>query len=116
MIFNKSGRMIKGYFQIDGKPLEPVRTFCCLGFDAKSSGTVKHGRVFPGISATGGGTLGSGDRGGFGGTKIAKNCMKTKELGIFWVADRGGGGFGETGTSQNFGGRTPPTRDPPIPL
>ena len=42
MIFNKSGRMIKRYFQIDGKPLEPVQTFCYLGFDVKASGTVKH--------------------------------------------------------------------------
>ena len=42
MIFNKSGRMYKRYFHINGKPLEPVPSFCYLGFDVKASGTVKH--------------------------------------------------------------------------
>ena len=42
MIFNKSGKMIKKYFSINGKPLEPVQSFCYLGFDVKASGTVKH--------------------------------------------------------------------------
>ena len=34
--------MIKRYFYINGKPLEPVQSFCYLGFDVKASGTVKH--------------------------------------------------------------------------
>ena len=42
MILNKSGKMIPKYFQINGKPLEPVQSFCYLGFDVKASGTVKH--------------------------------------------------------------------------
>ena len=42
MIFNTSGKLIKKYFYIDGKPLEPVQSFCYLGFDVKASGTVKH--------------------------------------------------------------------------
>ena len=42
MILNKSGKMIKKYFYINGKPLEPVQSFCYLGFDVKASGTVKH--------------------------------------------------------------------------
>ena len=42
MILNKSGKMIKKYFYIDGKPLEPVQSFCYLGFDVKASGTAKH--------------------------------------------------------------------------
>ena len=41
MIFNKSGRLIKKYFKVNGKVLEPVQTFCYLGFDLKASGTVK---------------------------------------------------------------------------
>ena len=42
MIFNKSGKMLKNYFFINGKPLEPVQSFYYLGFDVKASGTVKH--------------------------------------------------------------------------
>ena len=42
MIFNKSGRLIKKYFKVNGKPLEPVQTFCYLGFDVKANGIVKH--------------------------------------------------------------------------
>ena len=42
MILNTSGKMIKKYFYIDSKPLEPVQSFCYLGFDIKASGTVKH--------------------------------------------------------------------------
>ena len=34
--------MLKNYFFINGKPLEPVQSFCYLGFDVKASGTVKH--------------------------------------------------------------------------
>ena len=33
--------MIKKYFKVNGKVLEPVQTFCYLGFDLKASGTVK---------------------------------------------------------------------------
>ena len=40
MVFNKSGRLIKKYFEVNGKMLEPVQTFCYLGFDIKDSGTV----------------------------------------------------------------------------
>ena len=42
MIFNQTGKFHKTYFTLDGKQLEPVQTFCYLGFDLKSSGTVKH--------------------------------------------------------------------------
>ena len=42
MIFNLPGRHIKKQFNIEGKKLESVNTFCYLGFDVKSSGTVKH--------------------------------------------------------------------------
>ena len=42
MIFNRGGRLIKKYFKINGKPLEPVHDFCYLGFDVKASGTTKH--------------------------------------------------------------------------
>ena len=42
MIFNPSGKKILRYFSINGQPLEPVQTFCYLGFDVKASGTVKH--------------------------------------------------------------------------
>ena len=33
MIFNKSGRFIKTYFNLNGKLLEPVQDFCYLGFE-----------------------------------------------------------------------------------
>ena len=42
MIFNTQGRFIKNHFNIKGKPLEPVNTFCYLGFDVIPSGTIKH--------------------------------------------------------------------------
>ena len=42
MIFNLTGKFIKKYFMISGKPLEPVHSFCYLGFDFKASGSVKH--------------------------------------------------------------------------
>ena len=42
MIFNLPGRHIKKQFNIEGKALESVNTFCYLGFEVKSSGTVKH--------------------------------------------------------------------------
>ena len=42
MIFNLTGKLIKNYFTISGKPLEPVHTFCYLGFDFKASGSVKY--------------------------------------------------------------------------
>ena len=41
MIFNKSGRLIKKYFKVNRKLLEPVQTFCYLGFEVKASGIVK---------------------------------------------------------------------------
>ena len=40
MIFNKIGKLIKHYFRINGKQLEPVHNFCYLGFDICASGTV----------------------------------------------------------------------------
>ena len=42
MIFNITGKYIKEEFNINNKTLEPVNTFCYLGFELKSSGTVKH--------------------------------------------------------------------------
>ena len=44
MIFNQNGRLIKRYFNINGMRLEPVHTFCYLGFDIKASGIVSHAR------------------------------------------------------------------------
>lgn len=44
MIFNLNGRLIKRYFNINGMLLEPVHTFCYLGFDIKASGIVSHAR------------------------------------------------------------------------
>ena len=41
MIFNLAGRLIKKSFTVNGEELEPVQTFCYLGFDFKPSGTVK---------------------------------------------------------------------------
>ena len=43
MIFNSSGRFIKESFHINGKRLEPVDSFCYLGFEVKPSGTTAHG-------------------------------------------------------------------------
>ena len=42
MIFNITGKYIKEEFNINNKTLEPVNAFCYLGFELKSSGTVKH--------------------------------------------------------------------------
>lgn len=42
MIFNPAGKLIMKYFKINDKFLEPVNTFCYLGFDLKASGIVKH--------------------------------------------------------------------------
>ena len=42
MIFNLTGKFVKKYFTVNGKPLEPVHSFCYLGFDFKASGSVKH--------------------------------------------------------------------------
>ena len=42
MIFNQPGRFIRDTFTLNGKTLEPVQSFCYLGFDVKCSGTVKH--------------------------------------------------------------------------
>ena len=53
------------------------RSFLCFLFPTTPSH--KSGRVYHRILPTGGDD---------GGTKIAKNCMEMKELGIFWVADR----------------------------
>ena len=39
MIFNKTGKFIKHTFTIEGKILEPVHSFCYLGFDINASGT-----------------------------------------------------------------------------
>ena len=42
MVFNKSGRFIKKYFNLNGKLLEPVQDFCYLGFEVKASGMTSH--------------------------------------------------------------------------
>ena len=42
MIFNQPGRFIRDSFILNGETLEPVQSFCYLGFDIKCSGTVKH--------------------------------------------------------------------------
>ena len=43
MIFNPSARFLKEQFFMNGQPLEPVQSFCYLGFEAKPSGTTSHG-------------------------------------------------------------------------
>ena len=42
MTFTKSGKFLKDTFYLDNTALEPVNSFCYLGFDVKSSGTVKN--------------------------------------------------------------------------
>ena len=42
MIFNSAGRLLKNRFHVQGEELEPVHTFCYLGFDLAASGTVKY--------------------------------------------------------------------------
>ena len=42
MVFNKTGRLEKHTFTINKEPIYMVNSFCYLGFDVKSSGTVKH--------------------------------------------------------------------------
>ena len=42
MVFNSSGRFIRDSFTLNGQTLEPVQSFCYLGFDIKCSGNVKH--------------------------------------------------------------------------
>ena len=42
MIFNPSGKHIKEVFNINKITLEPVKSFCYLGFQVKPSGAVKH--------------------------------------------------------------------------
>ena len=42
IIFNNNGRLIKQNFTIGATNLEPVQSFCYLGFEVKASGTVKH--------------------------------------------------------------------------
>ena len=42
MVFNLAGRFIRDTFTLDNEILEPVQSFCYLGFDIKCSGTVKH--------------------------------------------------------------------------
>ena len=42
MIFNSAGRHLKSDFTINNEPIENVNSFCYLGFDVKSSGTVKY--------------------------------------------------------------------------
>ena len=39
MIFNKAGRLINTKFTINGESLEPVKSFCYLGFEVVPSGT-----------------------------------------------------------------------------
>ena len=42
LVFNYTGRLIKQSFTVGGTSLEPVQSFCYLGFEVKASGTVKH--------------------------------------------------------------------------
>ena len=42
MIFNPTGKYIKEEFNINKMTIEPVKSFCYLGFEVKPSGTVKH--------------------------------------------------------------------------
>ena len=42
LVFNPAGRFMKMSFKLDQKILEPVQTFCYLGFDLRASGTVKN--------------------------------------------------------------------------
>ena len=42
MIFNQAGKFLKNTFVIQDEILEPVQSFRYLGFNVKSSGTVKH--------------------------------------------------------------------------
>ena len=42
MIFNQAGKFLKNTFMIQDETLEPVQSFCYLGFNVKCSGTVKH--------------------------------------------------------------------------
>ena len=42
LVFNYTGRLIKQSFTIGRTSLEPVQSFCYLGFAVKASGTVKH--------------------------------------------------------------------------
>ena len=41
MVLNSSGKYIRDTFTLNGQILEPVYSFCYLGFDIKCSGTVK---------------------------------------------------------------------------
>ena len=43
MIFNPSGLFIRQKFHIGGEQLEPVDSFCYLGFEVKPSGITSHG-------------------------------------------------------------------------
>ena len=40
MIFNAAGRLINTRFYMGGEPLEPVKSFCYLGFEVVPSGIV----------------------------------------------------------------------------
>ena len=42
MVFNLPGRFLRDKFVLDGSTLESVQSFCYLGIDIKSSGTMKH--------------------------------------------------------------------------
>jgi hypothetical protein len=44
MIFNTGGRLIKTKFYINGEALEPVKSFCYLGFQVVPSGIVTHAK------------------------------------------------------------------------
>ena len=44
MIFNRAGRLINTQFYINNEPLEPVKTFCYLGFEVVPSGIVTHAK------------------------------------------------------------------------
>ena len=42
LVFNPTGRLINQIFTVGAANLEPVQSFCYLGFEIKASGTVRH--------------------------------------------------------------------------
>ena len=42
MVFNQRGKFLHNHFTLHNETLDPVQSFCYLGFDVKCSGTVKH--------------------------------------------------------------------------
>ena len=51
MIFNKSGKLIKDHFSVDGKELEVVPSYTYLGIDIPTSGSFNPGMAQMGSKA-----------------------------------------------------------------